>query len=166
MFSVANEIAYNYQMVKVTPDSTFNINLGKSQWIDVPGKKMLNKNTVSEEITLLVSMVDKLYDSGYNENIFIISPFRLVASHCDEIFRCDERIHCGTVHRFQGKEADIVFLVLGSDPSNARAREWASSQPNLLNVAVTRAKKRLYVIGNKKLWGSLNYFNVLCAALG
>jgi superfamily I DNA and/or RNA helicase len=74
-------------------------------------------------------------------------------------------IHCGTVHKFQGREADIVFLVLGSNPSNAGAREWASSQPNLLNVAVTRAKKRLYVIGNKTLWGNLNYFNVLCEAL-
>jgi hypothetical protein len=166
MFSIANKIAYNYQMVKVTPDSKFNINLGKSQWIDVPGKIMLDKNTVKEEIDRLTLVVDKLYQSSYNENIFIISPFRLIADQCADIFKWDERIHCGTVHKFQGKEADIVFLVLGSAPSNARAREWASAQPNLLNVAVTRAKKRLYVIGNKKLWGDLNYFNVLNDALG
>jgi hypothetical protein len=31
----------------------------------------------------------------------------------------------------------------------------------LLNVAVTRAKRRLYVIGNHETWGSERYFTAL-----
>jgi superfamily I DNA and/or RNA helicase len=41
-------------------------------------------------------------------------------------------------------------------PIAALARE-----PDLLNVVVTRAKRRLYVIGNRGTWGTEPYFNVL-----
>ena len=66
----------------------------------------------------------------------------------------------GTVHTFQGKEADIVFFVLGCDSSRLGAIDWAASSPNLLNVAVTRAKKHLYIVGDQALWGDRPYFDV------
>jgi hypothetical protein len=74
----------------------------------------------------------------------------------------------GTVHTFQGKEAEAVILVLGAD-RHARhagaARWWAASRPNLLNVAATRARKRLYLVGDVELWGNLPYFDVARALL-
>ncbi|WP_237573917.1 MULTISPECIES: AAA domain-containing protein [Mycetohabitans] len=76
-------------------------------------------------------------------------------------------IEVGTVHTFQGKEAAIVFLVLGTAPGQqgARARAWATNTPNLFNVAITRAKCRLYVIGDAQQWGGLDYVSELYAAL-
>lgn len=71
----------------------------------------------------------------------------------------------GTVHTFQGKEADCVILVLGADKNAEGAARWAASQANILNVAVTRAKYRLVIIGDKKLWGELDYFKVALAKL-
>jgi superfamily I DNA and/or RNA helicase len=71
----------------------------------------------------------------------------------------------GTVHTFQGKERDIVFFVLGCDSSHSGAIDWASGEPNILNVAVTRAKKHLYVIGDRNLWGSKRYFDTALAML-
>ena len=65
----------------------------------------------------------------------------------------------------QGKEADVVILVLGGNPDRPGARRFATREPNLLNVAVTRAKRRLYVIGNRDTWGSEPYFNVLAARI-
>lgn len=53
----------------------------------------------------------------------------------------------GTVHTFQGKgkgkgkENDIVIFVLGCDENSDGGAKWAASKPNLLNVALTRAKK-------------------------
>jgi hypothetical protein len=58
-------------------------------------------------------------------------------------------------------QADAVILVLGGDPDKPGSRRFARETPNLLNVAVTRAKRRLYVIGNYETWGSERYFSTL-----
>lgn len=58
----------------------------------------------------------------------------------------------GTVHIFQGKEADEVIFLLGCDPGEGAkgAVRWVNR--NIVNVAATRAKFRLYVIGDEDAW--------------
>ena len=62
------------------------------------------------------------------------------------------------LHTFQGKENDVVFLVLGADEQSTGAAAWAMGEknPNIMNVAATRAKKEFYIVGDKKLYLSLN----------
>lgn len=99
----------------------------------------------------------------------MISPYRFVADNSREIFRkvfpgaSDDDLDqwIGTVQKMQGREADAVILVLGGDPDKPGSRRFARETPNLLNVAVTRAKRRLYVIGNRETWGSERYFTAL-----
>jgi superfamily I DNA and/or RNA helicase len=68
----------------------------------------------------------------------------------------------GTVHTFQGKEADTVIFCLGIDKKTGRgAARWTASKPNILNVAITRARYRFVVIGDIDLWGELLYFREL-----
>ena len=69
---------------------------------------------------------------------------------------CAKRI--GTVHTFQGQEESVVLMALGCDARTTGAVAWASSKPNLLNVAVTRAQHRVFIIGDVALWGSKPYF--------
>ncbi|MEZ4300806.1 MAG: C-terminal helicase domain-containing protein, partial [Polyangiaceae bacterium] len=57
-------------------------------------------------------------------------------------------IVCGTVDRFQGREADLVLLSM----RNTRRIGFLDS-PNRLNVALTRARQQLYVIGNARYFG-------------
>jgi len=69
---------------------------------------------------------------------------------------CNQNI--GTVHTFQGKEERIVWMVLGCDSQSEGSIEWASGKPNILNVALTRAKQHFFVIGDIRLWGRKRYF--------
>jgi hypothetical protein len=57
--------------------------------------------------------------------------------------------------------------VLGSAPGNkgAGSRAWAAAKPNVLNVAVTRAKSAIYVIGNRADWSSCEGFDFLAGQL-
>ena len=107
--------------------------------------------------------------------IRVISPFRQVVRGALAIHRevfpdgsippRQREKWVGTVHRMQGREADVVILVLGGRPDRPGARRWAAERPNLLNVAVSRARRRLYVIGNREHWARLRYFDVLAAGL-
>ena len=110
------------------------------------------------------------------EEIYVLSPFRAVVRGCRtaarNAFRAEfEQVpeglddflakHIGTVHTMQGKEADVVILVLGTDQTPAhRARDWVGAAPNLLNVAVSRARRRLYVIGSYSEWHDTPNFGV------
>ena len=58
----------------------------------------------------------------------------------------------GTVHTFQGKEANEVIFLLGCDESDGAKGTVNWVNDNIVNVAVTRAKYRLYVIGDEEVW--------------
>ena len=74
--------------------------------------------------------------------------------------------HCGTVHTFQGKEAAEVILILGCDAQSGRsAAQWVGQKPNIVNVAVSRAKYRLGVIGDYDLWKNIPYVQKICSNL-
>lgn len=163
MFSISNTIAYGGQMVKVVQDVYRDIPTGKSGWIDVKVGSVLEGHAVIEELQVLMDLLLQL--ANYDGKIFVISPFRTIADVCKEKFYVQGKIECGTIHTFQGKEAEIVFLVLGTHAGSVKAREWAAQRPNMLNVAVTRAKDRLYVIGNRQIWSVHRYFDHLAERL-
>jgi hypothetical protein len=57
-------------------------------------------------------------------------------------------IVCGTVDRFQGREADLVMLSMRNTE-----RVGFLDSPNRLNVAVTRARQQLVIVGNAEYFG-------------
>lgn len=140
--------------------------LGESAWCDVRSSH-ISHPVCEEEINRLLHCLEKLHSGGgQQDKIYVISPFRKVAQACRQTVGkpgLGDIVECGTVHTFQGKEAEIVFLVLGTAPgqAGAGARSWAASKPNLLNVAVTRAKCRFFVIGDASQWQALDYFRTL-----
>ncbi|WP_329548252.1 AAA domain-containing protein [Streptomyces sp. NBC_01356] len=156
-----------------------------SCWVDVSSGNTVGK-WVPEEGAALARMLRLLHrEWGIGlDRVRILSPFRDVVSGCARTvrgMRLDEDVpagvapeayrkqvtaflseHIGTVHTMQGKESDVVLLVLGTHPrEGTHARAWAAETPNLLNVAVSRAKRRLFVIGHHESWCKEPHFDLL-----
>lgn len=181
MFSISNEVAYNNRMFKQSAEPKENVMLllKKSVWIDIKGKENGDKDHfVSEQGDRAIEMVLNAFalQNGF-PSLYIISPFKTVANNiksllkkslyinCKEYDKDDIDIwidkSCGTVHTFQGKEANEVILILGCDEkSGAGAAQWAGKKPNILNVAVTRAKYRIAIIGDNNLWKKVPNFDL------
>ena len=163
MVGISNAIAYDGMMVDGTPMRALEP-WPASGWIDV--RSVINEgHWIEAEGEMTDRLLEQLISFHADPaEMFLISPFRDVVDRLRDIAARYPGIRASTVHTTQGKEADIVVLVLGSDPASAGAREWAASSPNLLNVAVSRAKRRLYVIGDLSAWRRCNYFST-CAML-
>lgn len=60
-----------------------------------------------------------------------------------------------TVERMQGQERDVIILSLNSsDPRFVAGSIRFLHAPGRLNVAITRPRKRLFVVGSKHFWGT------------
>lgn len=166
MFNISNEISYGGNMVQGNKSD------GKAEWYDVSGSA--DNKYVKEQGDLLVQKIRELsehnediLDKSKKDQVYVISPFKNVAYNLSrklavdlDFTRYDSKFsptNVGTVHTFQGKEAPIVFLVLGADEKSKGAANWAmgSENPNIMNVSATRAKKEFYIIGDKKLYSNL-----------
>lgn len=166
MFDISNDVSYNGNMVQGNKGD------GAAKWFDIGGSA--NNKYVSEQGQLLHYLIKKMaqknhdiLDPNKKDVTYVISPFKNVADRLKKELNSPDlkftrRDHgkvtnIGTVHTFQGKEAPIVFLVLGADEKSKGAANWAmgSSNPNIMNVAATRAKKQFYVIGDLKLYRGL-----------
>lgn len=60
-------------------------------------------------------------------------------------------VTCGTVHAFQGDEKDVIlFSTAITDQTQVRTYEWLKNNKELINVATSRARDRLVVLGSQK----------------
>jgi hypothetical protein len=172
MFDIANRIAYENLMVqaKVDRPSAIRDLLGPSRWIDVIGSG--EDKWSPREGQEALAIIERIVSAGIKPDLYIVTPFVIVANGLRRLFRDSPllahaipeldrwtRTHIGTIHTVQGREAEAVIFVLGApNEDQTGARAWAGKDPNLLNVAVTRAKEAVYVIGNKALWQSAGVF--------
>ncbi len=86
--------------------------------------------------------------------IGVVTPFRAQADAVEEMliaaFRREERrrhaVRAGTVHAFQGNERDVVVLSLALGPDDLGSALRFVEDPNLFNVMVTRARRRVVLL--------------------
>lgn len=175
MFSVANEVAYSRLMVQGKDDRPSDVRdtLGPSTWFDIASNSV--DKWSEDEGQKAVNLLRRLAAAGVSDDVFVVTPFVSVQNGMRRLIEEDADLaswlgeprrwvfdRVGTIHTLQGREAEAVIFVLGAPrPSELGARNWAARQPNLLNVAVTRAKEALYVVGSFEAWANLGVFKVL-----
>lgn len=96
-------------------------------------------------------------------SIGIITPYRKQVSILKEILEQDEElrpyatiIKVQTIDSFQGQEKDIIYISLTR--SNNEQQIGFLSDVRRMNVAMTRAKKKLVVIGDSATIGSHSFY--------
>lgn len=179
MFSLCNDLAYNGLMVSQVRreasdaedpfglDASGRPRIRPSAWADEKATEA-GTHLQSNQIARLDKALAYLTRRGVApEQIIAVSPFRQVAQHL-ELMSHRTRYHgmrAGDIRAVQDDQADVVLLVLGGDPHLEEATARAASSLNLVNVAASRARRRLYVIGDRDAWARYPYFRKLAEAL-
>lgn len=181
MFSIANRIAYGDSMYSATSLPPFVKTSFSTQFIDCKGE-VSGRHFVQQQASIIREIIlHEIEVLKEMPNVFVISPFAEIAFKLNETLYRDLfnearknipnlkgadfgkwlKTHIGTVHTFQGKQAEGVILCLGLDNKTKGAANWASKKPNILNVALTRAKYRFIAVGDSSIWLTRPYFKEL-----
>ncbi|WP_328368310.1 AAA domain-containing protein [Micromonospora zamorensis] len=129
------------------------------RWRDVPGAfrpGVTGSGLNQVEIDAVVDEVTDLRRSYPDVSIGVVTPLaahqRRLASALRGAGLIDNLL-CATIHKFQGSERDIMVVSpVGAHGIPDRTRGWLVHQTNLWNVAITRARSQLVVVGDRSWW--------------
>ena len=133
------------------------------RWVDVRGHTIrpdtgsaVNRREAEAVVTVLTRL---LLEQGYRGSIGVVSPFRGQANLIRELCVRDDTLQralddaaflSDTVHRFQGDERDlIIFSPVISEGTPGQSLNFLKNNRNLFNVAITRARAMLLVVGDR-----------------
>ncbi len=132
-------------------------------------KKKTSGNAISnpEEAAFSISYLKQLAAERQWESAFptigIISPYRRQIDELKEMLRqtpelqaFQQRITINTIDSFQGQERDMILISMTR--SNNDNRIGFLSEIRRMNVAMTRARKKLVVIGDSSTLSQHEYY--------
>ena len=111
------------------------------------------------QVVAVETELRRLQDIGFPGSVGIVTPFRAQADRirdrCHEVFdrACRQRwrLIVDTVDGFQGDERDLVLMSLvGGFHMPEGSKRFLASNPNRFNVAVSRARALLHVLGDQQ----------------
>lgn len=138
------------------------------RWIDVKGHVVRPANggaiNTTEVRALVQALRDLVLTNGYAGSIGVVTPFRAQANAITEAVNRDDELVSAliqrgflaeTVHKFQGDERDVMFFsTVVSSGLPIGAVGFLRSNGNLFNVAITRARAQLIVVGDRAACGA------------
>ena len=142
------------------------------QFIDTAGcgfdeKLEGTSSTNPEEAAFLVKRVEDLMENWQNNpspSIAIISPYKQQIQILNEYVKASSilkpyltNISVNTIDSFQGQERDAVFISMTR--SNTDGEIGFVADTRRMNVAMTRARKLLVVVGDSATIGNFNYYS-------
>lgn len=149
---LVSSMFYQGQLV---PDTTVKEQCVKAlgepiEWVESNGEEAILGDSSSyynaQEIELVVELIKKLRIHGVKDvDMAVITPYKAQAVTLEESLG-DTAIEIDTVDAFQGREKDVVILSLVR--SNSKGNLGFLTDYRRLNVSISRAKKKLYLVGN------------------
>ena len=116
-----------------------------------------------KHINLFISELSKKYTIENFPSIAVISPYKQQINllktqfeHSPDLQKYKENISVNTIDSFQGQERDIVYISLTR--SNDKGEIGFLSDIRRMNVAMTRARKKLVVIGDSATLGQHPFY--------
>ena len=152
IINFSNENVYSNKLNMHTKDKKDKPFQNNMIALDVRGKKDLNENFNQLEIESCIETVKYIKQKNSEKpSIAIITPFKKQKEEISD--RLDKQgikdVKVGTVHAFQGQEKDYIIFSPVIDSTEKRwAVDFIGKKCNMLNVAVTRAKKQFIYLGN------------------
>ena len=128
-----NQKFYHNQLIIMTEDHGEQDTL--LLYRTAPGAHQRNQTNQREIDVIREEVLPKLSGKG---DVGVITPYR---NQVKALNRQELHLEADTVHKFQGREKDTIIL----STVDSQVSEF-SDKPDLLNVAVSRAKKQLIVV--------------------
>ena len=118
---------------------------------------------IFKHINLFVNELNTKYATESFPSVAVISPYKQQINllktqfeHSPDLQKYKENISVNTIDSFQGQERDIVYISLTR--SNDKGEIGFLSDIRRMNVAMTRAKKKLVVIGDSATLGKHSFY--------
>lgn len=129
--------------------------------IPIKGKQEAGNININRiEAQRAASLAKEIHSLNAGVSVGIVTPFRKQADYINSLLDdyLKGQIEVNTAHGFQGDEKDVmIYSLVITDNSPASKVKWIDTVvPNLVNVAVTRARQTLYVIGNAEYLKSVS----------
>jgi len=126
-------------------------------WVDVPGKaarlgsgSWVNSAEADKTRVCVEYLLDRLPAEA---TVGVVTPYKGQEELISQWFSGNDRVRVGTVHTFQGGERDaIVLSLVAAEGMRQGSIGWLERQLFLWNVAITRARSHLVVVGDRALW--------------
>lgn len=103
----------------------------------------------AQDVVIAIKHMNSFHKIEY-KNIGVITPFKeqaVVLSN--EIKKITPDVTCGTIHTFQGDERDYIVISLClHDKMKIGTKKWEDGERSMINVATSRAKKGLIIVGD------------------
>lgn len=150
-------VATNYDRLKCPENVEPGI-----RWVDVEGKTVRPPSGGAyndSEVAAIVEEVKHLViNNGYKGTVGVVTPFRAQAERIGKAIEKHAELKnalakndflVDTVHKFQGDERDLMFFSPAiSQGASQGALGFLKNTGNLFNVAITRARAVLVVVGD------------------
>lgn len=156
-----NETFYGSELRVLTDISQVASGSRSLTWIETPGtaSQPVKGSWINEsEASRALDIIEQYISAG--KSVGVVTPFSAQAGLIDRL--ADQRFgrdllgnidfRSGTAHSFQGDERDVmIFSCVLAEGISPMAARWVQSERRLINVAVSRTRETLIVIGNPNI---------------